>query len=51
MIAIGGIDPARARDLARIGVYGVAVIRALWDAPGPAAVARAFLESLEVKQT
>jgi len=51
VIAIGGIDPARARDLARIGVYGVAVIRALWDAPGPAAVARAFLESLEVKQT
>jgi thiamine-phosphate diphosphorylase len=50
VIAIGGIDPARARDLARIGVYGVAAIRALWDAPEPAAAARAFLEALEVKQ-
>jgi thiamine-phosphate diphosphorylase len=51
VIAIGGIDPARARDLARIGVYGVAAIRALWDTPGPAAAARAFLEALEVKRT
>jgi thiamine-phosphate diphosphorylase len=51
VIAIGGIDPARAHDLARIGVYGVAAIRALWDAPEPAAAARAFLEALEVKQT
>jgi thiamine-phosphate diphosphorylase len=50
VIAIGGIDPARARDMARIGVYGVAAIRALWDAPEPAAAARAFLEALEVKQ-
>ena len=51
VIAIGGIDPARARDLARIGVYGVAAIRALWDSPEPADAARAFLEALEVKRT
>lgn len=47
VIAIGGIRPERARDLARAGVYGVAAIRALWDAPEPAAAARAFLEALE----
>lgn len=51
VIAIGGIDPARARDLARIGVHGVAAIRALWDSPEPADAARAFLEALEVKRT
>ncbi len=51
VIAIGGIDPARARDLARIGVYGVAAIRALWDSPEPSDAARAFLEALEVKRT
>ena len=51
VIAIGGIDPARVRDLARVGVYGVAAIRALWDAPEPADAARAFLEALEVKRT
>ena len=50
VIAIGGIDPARARDLARIGVYGVAAIRALWDAPEPAAAARALLEALELER-
>jgi len=47
VIAIGGVGPERARDLARAGVYGVAAIRALWDAPEPAAAARAFLEALE----
>lgn len=51
VIAIGGIDPARVRDLARVGVYGVAAIRALWDAPEPGDAARAFLEALEVKRT
>ena len=51
VIAIGGIDPGRARDLARIGVYGVAAIRALWDSPEPTDAARAFLEALEVKRT
>ncbi|MGE5743626.1 MAG: thiamine phosphate synthase [Gemmatimonadota bacterium] len=51
VIAIGGIDPARVRDLARVGVYGVAAIRALWDAPEPGDATRAFLEALEVKRT
>ena len=47
VIAIGGIDSDRARELARIGVYGVAAVRALWDAPEPAAAGRALLEALE----
>ena len=47
VIAIGGINADRARELARIGVYGVAAIRALWDAPEPAAAGGAFLEALE----
>lgn len=53
VIAIGGVTPERGRDLARAGVYGVAAIRALWDAPhpGPAAAARAFLEALERERT
>lgn len=46
VIAIGGVSPERARDLARTGVYGVAAIRALWDTPEPAAAAKAFLEVL-----
>lgn len=50
VIAIGGINADRARELARIGVYGVAAIRALWDAPEPAAAARALLEALELER-
>jgi thiamine-phosphate diphosphorylase len=50
VIAIGGVTPERARDLARTGVYGIAAIRALWDASEPAAAARAFLEALELER-
>jgi len=44
VIAIGGVTALRAGDLHRAGVYGVAAIRALWDAPRPAAAARDLLE-------
>jgi thiamine-phosphate diphosphorylase len=50
VIAIGGVTPERARDLARTGVYGVAAIRALWEAPEPATAARAFLQALELEK-
>ena len=43
VIAIGGITPANAREWLDRGAFGVAAIRALWDAPDPAAAARAFL--------
>jgi thiamine-phosphate pyrophosphorylase len=43
VIAIGGIDAARAAEVRDAGAYGVAAIRALWDAPDPAAAALALL--------
>lgn len=48
VFAIGGIDPDRARQLARHGVAGVAVVSAIMDAPEPRRAAeelgRAFAE-------
>jgi thiamine-phosphate diphosphorylase len=39
VIAVGGITAARAPEVRDAGAYGVAAIRALWDAPDPAAAA------------
>jgi len=49
VIAIGGITVDRAGALRAAGVYGVAAIRALWDARDPAAVTRSFLQVLETR--
>ena len=43
VIAIGGITPARAPEVREAGAYGVAAIRALWEAPDPAAAALELL--------
>jgi thiamine-phosphate pyrophosphorylase len=43
VIAIGGIDAARAREVQAAGAYGVAAIGALWHATDPAAAALALL--------
>jgi thiamine-phosphate pyrophosphorylase len=43
VIAIGGIDAARAADVRNAGAWGVAAITALWRAPDPAAAALALL--------
>lgn len=43
VIAIGGIDAARAAEARDAGAYGVAAIRALWAAADPAAAALALL--------
>jgi thiamine-phosphate pyrophosphorylase len=43
VIAIGGIDAARAREVRAAGAYGVAAITALWRAADPAAAALALL--------
>ncbi|HJR16793.1 MAG TPA: thiamine phosphate synthase [Gemmatimonadales bacterium] len=43
VIAIGGVTPARARELRAAGAYGVAAIRSLWQAPDPAAATLAML--------
>ena len=44
VIAIGGITVPRAAEVRAAGAYGVAAIRALWDAPDPAAATLAMLE-------
>ena len=46
VIAIGGITADRAAELRRAGAYGVAAIRALWDAPLAADAARQLLAAL-----
>jgi thiamine-phosphate pyrophosphorylase len=43
VIAIGGIDAARAAEVRDAGGYGVAAIGALWDSADPAAAALALL--------
>ena len=47
VIAIGGIDPDRARHVKAAGAYGAAAIRALWDALNPGDAARRMLEELQ----
>lgn len=44
VIAIGGIDAARAAEVRLAGAYGAAAIGALWRATDPAAAAMALLE-------
>jgi thiamine monophosphate synthase len=43
VIAIGGIDAARAVEMRDAGAYGVAAITAVWRASDPAAAALALL--------
>ena len=43
VVAIGGIDPGRAGDVARAGAWGVASVSALWHAADPAREALALL--------
>jgi thiamine-phosphate pyrophosphorylase len=44
LIAIGGIDgPARAAEVRAAGADAVAVLRAVWTAPDPAAAVRGLL--------
>lgn len=47
LVAIGGIDsPDRAREAARAGADAVAVIRAAWASPDPAATIAAMVEAV-----
>lgn len=43
VIAIGGIDATRAREVRAAGAYGVAAITAIWHTADPAAAALALL--------
>ena len=47
VIAIGGIDTERTRDVKAAGAYGVAAIRALWESADPEGSARWMLEDLQ----
>ncbi|MEW6744866.1 MAG: thiamine phosphate synthase [Planctomycetota bacterium] len=47
VVAVGGIDAERSALLRGSGVAGLAMIRALWDAPEPSAVVRAMRAALE----
>jgi len=47
VVAIGGIDASNAGALRKAGVWGVAAIRALWDAPDPALAARTLMKEME----
>jgi thiazole tautomerase (transcriptional regulator TenI) len=51
VIAIGGITVDRVGELRRAGVYGIAAIRALWDAPDPASAARDLLTELAERKS
>lgn len=46
VVAIGGMTPERAPEVIGAGAWGLAAIRALWDAGDPGAAARAFLATL-----
>jgi thiamine biosynthesis protein ThiS len=51
VLAIGGITPERTGEVIGAGAWGVAAIRALFDADDPAAAARAFLAALPADET
>jgi thiamine biosynthesis protein ThiS len=51
VLAIGGLAPANAPAALEAGAWGVAAIRALWDAADPAGAARAFLAALPAATT
>jgi thiamine-phosphate pyrophosphorylase len=47
LFALGGIDAARAGELARAGAHGVAVIREVWDKPRPAAALADLIAAID----
>ena len=46
VIAIGGVDPARAPAVLGVGAHGVAVVRGVWDARDPARAVRRYLRAI-----
>lgn len=45
VIAIGGVRPEHIGPLRKVGVYGVAVIRGIWDAPNAEQAANDYLSA------
>ena len=46
VLAIGGVTPARVRELAPLGVYGVAVLSGVWGRERPARAVARYLKVL-----
>ena len=46
VLAIGGVTPARVPEILSTGAYGIAVIRAVWDAPDPVQAAEELAKLL-----
>jgi thiamine-phosphate pyrophosphorylase len=46
VVAIGGLTPEGVEEAVAAGAWGVAAVRALWDAQDPGAAARAFVAAL-----
>jgi len=51
VVAIGGLTPERTAEVLAAGAWGVAAVRALWDAADPAEAARAFAAALPAAPT
>jgi thiamine-phosphate diphosphorylase len=47
LLGIGGVTPERVHEVVGAGAHGVAVVRAVWDAPDAGAAVKAFLQALE----
>lgn len=47
VVGIGGIDVDRVAEVLEAGAFGVAVLRAVWSAPDPAAAVHELLESIQ----
>lgn len=46
IVAIGGIDAARAADVLGAGAYGIAAVRGIWDSRDPAAAVRHYKDAI-----
>ena len=46
IVAIGGIDLARAADVLGAGAYGIAAVRGIWDSRDPAAAVGDYKEAI-----
>jgi thiamine-phosphate diphosphorylase len=46
VVAIGGIDAARAADVLGAGAHGIAVVRGVWGSRDPAGAVRHYREAI-----
>ncbi|HYK11766.1 MAG TPA: thiamine phosphate synthase [Gemmatimonadales bacterium] len=51
VVAIGGISRTNAREVVAGGAHGLAVIRALWDAPDPGRAAQEIMKEIAWKSS